>query len=100
LGPVVQFLHHLVAVHRPLVEQRQYGDANVAATTAAPSSGRELTLATFFAASSAMGTVATTIAGATLKGVAVATFRVPASPRWRVFRMLSVCHKRILSIGL
>jgi hypothetical protein len=69
LGPLVQFLHHLVSVHRPLIEESQNSRANVAAATAtssSPTSRRELTLSTFFAVAAPVGAVATTIAGATL----------------------------------
>ena len=62
------------------------------ATSSSPPSGRKLTLSTFLAVTAPVGAVATTVAGATLQGVGVATFRVPASPEWRVFRMISVCH--------
>jgi hypothetical protein len=83
LGPVVEFLHHFVAVHLLLIEQSQYGQANVAAATTTSSSStsrRELTLSTLFAVTAPVGAVAITIAGATLEGVGVVTFRVPASP--------------------
>jgi hypothetical protein len=69
LGPLVEFLHHLVAVHLPLIEESQNGRANVAAATAtssSPTSRRELALSTFFAVAAPVGAVTTTVAGATL----------------------------------
>jgi hypothetical protein len=68
LGPVVEFLHHFVAVHLMLIEESQNGEANVAAATATSSSStsrRELTLSTFFAVTAPVGAVAMTVAGAT-----------------------------------
>jgi hypothetical protein len=56
-------------VHLLLIEESQDGEANVAAATATSSSStsrRKLALSTFFAVTTLVGAVATTVAGANL----------------------------------